>query len=102
MQVQFLQLYVEKDRDASAATVKAANELGFQGLFLTVDSAGIGKRERDLRTTPGGSAPRSAAYAPDLVSLNALHVSSKHECPAQYLTRVGHPSVRLPVFARIG
>lgn len=28
---------------------------------MQVDSAGIGKRERDLRTTPGGSAPRSAA-----------------------------------------
>lgn len=58
-QVQFLQLYVEKDRAASEATVKKANELGYSGLFLTVDSAGIGKRETDLRLTPGGSAPRS-------------------------------------------
>jgi L-lactate dehydrogenase (cytochrome) len=28
---------------------------------MQVDSAGIGKRERDLRLTPGGSAPRSKA-----------------------------------------
>lgn len=35
-QIQFLQLYVEKDRDASKATVEKANELGFSGLFLTV------------------------------------------------------------------
>lgn len=37
-----------------------AEKLGFQAIFVTVDSAGIGKRETDLRTTPGGSAPRSA------------------------------------------
>lgn len=30
-------------------------------LWLQVDSAGIGKRETDLRLTPGGSAPRSKA-----------------------------------------
>jgi L-lactate dehydrogenase (cytochrome) len=29
------------------------------GLHIQVDSAGIGKRETDLRLTPGGSAPRS-------------------------------------------
>jgi hypothetical protein len=29
--------------------------------MLQVDSAGIGKRETDLRLTPGGSAPRSKA-----------------------------------------
>lgn len=35
-QIQFLQLYVEKDRAASKVTVEKANELGFSGLFLTV------------------------------------------------------------------
>lgn len=35
-QVQFLQLYVEKDREATKATVQQADKLGFQGLFLTV------------------------------------------------------------------
>jgi isopentenyl diphosphate isomerase/L-lactate dehydrogenase-like FMN-dependent dehydrogenase len=34
--VQFLQLYVEKDRDASKETVEKADKLGFSGLFLTV------------------------------------------------------------------
>lgn len=56
-----LQLYVEKDRSASEKTVREAEALGYKALFLTVDSAGLGKRETDLRTTPGGSAPRSNA-----------------------------------------
>lgn len=34
-QVQFLQLYVEKDRAASKETVLKANQLGYKGLFLT-------------------------------------------------------------------
>jgi len=58
-QVQFLQLYCEKNRAAAEETVKLATELGYKALFVTVDSAGIGKRETDLRYTPGGSAPRS-------------------------------------------
>eukprot|EP00958_Prasinococcus_capsulatus_P015662 scaffold1675_cov361-Prasinococcus_capsulatus_cf.AAC.3 len=60
-QTHFLQLYVEKDRSASEKTVREAEALGYKALFLTVDSAGLGKRETDLRTTPGGSAPRSNA-----------------------------------------
>jgi L-lactate dehydrogenase (cytochrome) len=41
-QVQFLQLYVEKDRESSKETVENANRLGFSGLFLTVrPSCGI-------------------------------------------------------------
>jgi L-lactate dehydrogenase (cytochrome) len=40
-QVQFLQLYVEKDRESSKATVMKANKLGFSGLFLTVRSIAI-------------------------------------------------------------
>eukprot|EP00462_Mataza_sp_D1_P012976 CAMPEP_0175149598 /NCGR_PEP_ID=MMETSP0087-20121206/17338_1 /TAXON_ID=136419 /ORGANISM="Unknown Unknown, Strain D1" /LENGTH=642 /DNA_ID=CAMNT_0016435319 /DNA_START=106 /DNA_END=2034 /DNA_ORIENTATION=- len=62
-QTQFLQLYMEKDRTAAKRVVQNADQLGFSAIFLTVDSAGIGKRERDLRSTPGGSAPRSAATA---------------------------------------
>jgi len=58
-QTHWLQLYVEKDRGASEATVREAQALGFEALFLTVDSAGLGKRETDLRATPGGTAPRS-------------------------------------------
>lgn len=44
--------------------VKLATELGYKALFVTVDSAGIGKRETDLRYTPGGSAPRSKKCVP--------------------------------------
>lgn len=43
--------------------IKHATELGYKALFVTVDSAGIGKRETDLRYTPGGSAPRSKRQA---------------------------------------
>jgi len=60
-QTQWLQLYMETDRAASEKFVREAERLGFAALFVTVDSAGIGKRERDLRLTPGGSAPRSVA-----------------------------------------
>eukprot|EP00327_Prymnesium_parvum_P002581 CAMPEP_0182830580 /NCGR_PEP_ID=MMETSP0006_2-20121128/18653_1 /TAXON_ID=97485 /ORGANISM="Prymnesium parvum, Strain Texoma1" /LENGTH=1019 /DNA_ID=CAMNT_0024958161 /DNA_START=95 /DNA_END=3155 /DNA_ORIENTATION=+ len=67
-QTQWLQLYMETDRAASEkfvreaeGSMREAERLGFAALFVTVDSAGIGKRERDLRLTPGGSAPRSVA-----------------------------------------
>uniref|UniRef100_A0A061S3A4 Mitochondrial cytochrome n=1 Tax=Tetraselmis sp. GSL018 TaxID=582737 RepID=A0A061S3A4_9CHLO len=63
-QVQFLQLYTEKDRKAAEETIKLATQLGYKALFVTVDSAGIGKRETDLRYTPGGSAPRSKSWVP--------------------------------------
>lgn len=48
-QTQFLQLYMEKDRAKAAATLRTAAQLGFAAVFITVDSAGIGKRESDWR-----------------------------------------------------
>ena len=58
-QVQFVQIYVEKIRANTATLVKKMDALGFSGLFITVDSAGSGKRELDMRSTPGGSAPKT-------------------------------------------
>jgi isopentenyl diphosphate isomerase/L-lactate dehydrogenase-like FMN-dependent dehydrogenase/cytochrome b involved in lipid metabolism/hemoglobin-like flavoprotein/DMSO/TMAO reductase YedYZ molybdopterin-dependent catalytic subunit len=58
-QAQFVQIYVESDRNATEALVKQMEACGFAGLFVTVDSSGTGKRELDLRSTPGGSAPKT-------------------------------------------
>eukprot|EP01050_Picozoa_sp_SAG11_P026850 SAG11_NODE_6582_length_1284_cov_1.422785_1_plen_350_part_00 len=55
-QVQFIQIYVEKQRERSAAFVAELAAQGFKALFLTVDSAGVSKNETDLRFTPGGNA----------------------------------------------
>jgi L-lactate dehydrogenase (cytochrome) len=56
---QFLQVYVDKDRTVTEAYVRSAAADGFAAVMITVDAAAVGKRERDLRLTPGGSAPRS-------------------------------------------
>ena len=60
---QFLQVYVDKDRSACENFVRSAEQMGFKAVFITVDSATVGKRERDLRLTPGGSAPRGGKGA---------------------------------------
>lgn len=43
----FFQLYVDKDRSKSEALLKNVEELGFKGIFVTVDAAVPGKREAD-------------------------------------------------------
>ena len=62
-QVHFLQIYVEKDRAKTAELVKRAEALGYKGLFITVDSAGVSKNESDLRLTPGGNTTTAATTA---------------------------------------
>ena len=48
-QSQFFQLYAHRDRTQTAALVRKVDALGFAGLFLTVDTPLIGRRERDIR-----------------------------------------------------
>ncbi|CUM68115.1 uncharacterized protein PRCAT00005832001 [Priceomyces carsonii] len=48
-QNQWFQLYVEKDRKTSFDLIKACEEKGIKGIFVTVDSAVFGRREKDLR-----------------------------------------------------
>ncbi|KAJ7498585.1 FMN-dependent dehydrogenase-domain-containing protein [Mycena latifolia] len=48
-QVQFFQLYVNKDRAITKKLVQHAESRGVQGLFITVDAPQLGRREKDMR-----------------------------------------------------
>ncbi|KAF7546573.1 hypothetical protein G7Z17_g8341 [Cylindrodendrum hubeiense] len=55
-QVQWLQLYVNKDREITKKIVQHAEKRGCKGLFITVDAPQLGRREKDMRskfTDPG-------------------------------------------------
>jgi len=55
-QVQWLQLYVNKDREITRKIVEHAEKRGCKGLFITVDAPQLGRREKDMRskfTDPG-------------------------------------------------
>jgi L-lactate dehydrogenase (cytochrome) len=57
-QVQWLQLYVNKDRDITKRIVEHAEKRGCKGLFITVDAPQLGRREKDMRskfTDPGSN-----------------------------------------------
>jgi len=48
-QVQWMQLYVNKDREITKKIVQKAEEVGIKGLFITVDAPQLGRREKDMR-----------------------------------------------------
>ncbi|EAU91264.2 cytochrome b2 [Coprinopsis cinerea okayama7 len=48
-QVQWLQLYVNKDREITKRIVQHAEARGIKGLFITVDAPQLGRREKDMR-----------------------------------------------------
>ncbi|KAI0827961.1 FMN-dependent dehydrogenase-domain-containing protein [Trametes gibbosa] len=48
-QVQFLQLYVNKDREITKKFVQHAESRGIKALFITVDAPQLGRREKDMR-----------------------------------------------------
>ncbi|KAH9944578.1 FMN-dependent dehydrogenase-domain-containing protein [Amylocystis lapponica] len=48
-QVQFLQLYVNNDREITKRFVQHAEKRGIKGLFITVDAPQLGRREKDMR-----------------------------------------------------
>lgn len=55
-QVQWLQLYVNKDREITRGIIEHAEKRGCKGLFITVDAPQLGRREKDMRskfTDPG-------------------------------------------------
>jgi len=56
-QVQWLQLYVNKDREITKKIVQHAEKRGCKGLFITVDAPQLGRREKDMRSkfTDSGS-----------------------------------------------
>lgn len=49
-QVQWLQLYVNKNRDVTRRIVEHAEKRGCKGLFITVDAPQLGRREKDMRS----------------------------------------------------
>lgn len=48
-QVQWLQLYVNKDRAITKKIVQHAEKRGCKALFITVDAPQLGRREKDMR-----------------------------------------------------
>ncbi|KAL2267561.1 hypothetical protein VTJ83DRAFT_4838 [Remersonia thermophila] len=48
-QVQWLQLYVNKDREVTRRIVQHAERRGCKALFITVDAPQLGRREKDMR-----------------------------------------------------
>lgn len=48
-QVQWLQLYVNMDREVAKKIVQYAEKRGIKGLFITVDAPQLGRREKDMR-----------------------------------------------------
>jgi len=49
-QVQWLQLYVNTNRDITKSIVQHAERRGCRGLFITVDAPQLGRREKDMRS----------------------------------------------------
>ncbi|GAB7357096.1 hypothetical protein MBLNU459_g7903t4 [Dothideomycetes sp. NU459] len=49
-QVQWLQLYVNKNREITKKIVEHAEKRGCKGLFITVDAPQLGRREKDMRS----------------------------------------------------
>lgn len=49
-QCQWLQLYVNKNREITKKIVQHAEKRGCKGLFITVDAPQLGRREKDMRS----------------------------------------------------
>lgn len=48
-QTQWLQLYVNQDREVCKEIIQHAEKRGIKGLFITVDAPQLGRREKDMR-----------------------------------------------------
>lgn len=49
-QTQWLQLYVNQDREITKKIIQHAEKRGCKGLFITVDAPQLGRREKDMRS----------------------------------------------------
>ncbi|KAF8584286.1 hypothetical protein K439DRAFT_1633670 [Ramaria rubella] len=56
-QPQWLQLYVNKDRERTREFVQYAEKRGIKALFITVDAPQLGRREKDMRMKFEDEAP---------------------------------------------
>ncbi len=78
-QVQWLQLYVNKDREVTRKIVQYAEKRGCKGLFITVDAPQLGRREKDMRskfTEAGSSVQGDSGEATDNSQGAARAISS--------------------------
>ncbi|TGO61964.1 hypothetical protein BCON_0023g00220 [Botryotinia convoluta] len=78
-QVQWLQLYVNKDREITKKIVQHAEHRGCKGLFITVDAPQLGRREKDMRskfTDVGSSVQSSSGQSTDNSQGAARAISS--------------------------
>jgi L-lactate dehydrogenase (cytochrome) len=78
-QVQWLQLYVNKDRAITKKIVEHAERRGCKGLFITVDAPQLGRREKDMRskfTDPGANVQSSGGHQTDNSQGAARAISS--------------------------
>lgn len=49
-QTQWMQLYVNSDREITKKIIQHAEKRGIKGLFITVDAPQLGRREKDMRS----------------------------------------------------
>ena len=68
----FYQLYLLGGRDAAEATLERARKAGYSGLFVTIDTAVAGMRERDFRNGMkeliGGSIFDKIRFSPQILA----------------------------------
>ncbi|KAL2255635.1 hypothetical protein VTK26DRAFT_2975 [Humicola hyalothermophila] len=78
-QVQWLQLYVNKDRGITQRIVQHAEKRGCKGLFITVDAPQLGRREKDMRmkfTEQGSKVQQQNGHTTDTSQGAARAISS--------------------------
>lgn len=73
----WFQMYMSSDRELNSALVQRAYKAGYRALCLTVDTAAVGKRERDLRL--------GASYPPRITLRTALNAIRKVSWLRDYL-----------------
>ncbi|KAI5794370.1 FMN-dependent dehydrogenase-domain-containing protein [Peziza echinospora] len=78
-QIQWLQLYVNKNREITKKIVEHAEKRGCKGLFITVDAPQLGRREKDMRSKfedPGTNVQRGSGENVDRSQGAARAISS--------------------------
>ena len=82
-QPQWLQLYVNQDRDITRKIILDAEKRGVKGLFITVDAPQLGRREKDMRT-------KFVDDAPDVQDKNSVN---RNEGAARAISSFIDPSL---------
>ncbi|CAO3587108.1 unnamed protein product [Absidia cylindrospora] len=84
-QSQWLQLYVNADREVSKKFVQHAEKRGIKGLFITVDAPQLGRREKDMRQ-------KYDQDTPDEIERNKTEVN-RNEGAARAISQFIDPSL---------